>query len=307
MKIIVTLIGLLLLHISGQAQQHPLFTQYMFNMLAVNPGYAGSTGSPTFTASIRRQWTGFPGAPQTEVISGHAPLPLTRSSLGFILMHDKVVVNNQYLFQAAYAYRIPLSAKASFALGVQSGISQYRRKYGDLDIISQNPSADPAFAGDQYEQIVPTLGLGAYFHTERSYLGISMPTVIDHSVPDGETSGQDLHARHYFISAGHVIPLGADLKFKPNVLARWKENGPFQIDLNANFLIREILWLGVSYRSRDSIDGLVQWILNDQLSAGYSYGMPLSSLSNQQNGTHEFVLSYRLRTNKNVILTPRYF
>src|SRR6188768_1616676 len=93
------------------AQQQPMFTQYMFNGLVLNPAYAGSHESMTFTASTRLQWTGMKGAPQTEVLSMHSPLKFSRSAGGCVFIHDKVGVSNQYMFYATYSYRIPVSEK----------------------------------------------------------------------------------------------------------------------------------------------------------------------------------------------------
>ena len=52
-------------NISAYAQQDPLFSQYMFNKLVVNPAYAGSR--EVFTADLlnRYQWVGIEGAPKT--------------------------------------------------------------------------------------------------------------------------------------------------------------------------------------------------------------------------------------------------
>ena len=40
------------------AQQEPQFSQYMFNRLSYNPGYAGSNGAICFTGFYRSQWMG---------------------------------------------------------------------------------------------------------------------------------------------------------------------------------------------------------------------------------------------------------
>jgi len=52
------------------AQQDPLFSQYMFNKLAVNPAYAGSREYLTVDALYRYQWVNIDGAPKTLNASG---------------------------------------------------------------------------------------------------------------------------------------------------------------------------------------------------------------------------------------------
>lgn len=50
------------------AQQDKLFSQYMFNMMALNPAYAGSRDVLSATALYRNQWGGMTGAPQTVTL-----------------------------------------------------------------------------------------------------------------------------------------------------------------------------------------------------------------------------------------------
>ena len=47
------------------AQQEAQYSQYMFNMLSVNPAYAGSRDVLSLTGLFRQQWVNIPGAPQT--------------------------------------------------------------------------------------------------------------------------------------------------------------------------------------------------------------------------------------------------
>ena len=50
--------------VHGLAQQYPVFTQYYFNELVINPAYAGSQVQLSLTAMYRNQWVNFPGAPE---------------------------------------------------------------------------------------------------------------------------------------------------------------------------------------------------------------------------------------------------
>ena len=47
-------------------QQDVQFTQYMYNTMSINPGYAGSRGHFTLTGLSRVQWVGLDGAPDTK-------------------------------------------------------------------------------------------------------------------------------------------------------------------------------------------------------------------------------------------------
>ena len=297
---------LLIISRDGYAQQNPLFTQYMFNGLVINPAYTGSHESMTATVAARSQWTGMKGAPQTQVASLHSPLKLSRSAAGAVLVHDEVSVIHQYMAYGTYAYRIPVSKNGKLALGAQAGFTYYQANLADLNIITQNGQPDPIFAQNE-SRLLPNLGIGAYFYSKKTYVGVSLPTLINNRWNNESDYTQARQKRHYFLSAGHVLTLSRNLKLKPNVLLKWVEGGAFQYDINANMLIHEIVWIGVSYRMDDSIDGLLEINLNNHLSLGYSYGHPISSLSTLQRGTHEVVLNFRINRNKHIVFSPRYF
>lgn len=304
-RAIIIFTALVLLAVKANAQQNSLFTQYMFNGLVINPAYTGSHESMTTTAASRSQWTGLKGAPQTQIASMHSPLKLSRSAAGALVMHDQVGVTNQYMVYGTYAYRIPVANNAKIAVGGQAGVTYYQANLLDANIVTPNNQSDPTFARSD-TRFLPNLGIGAYYYSKRSYVGLSLPTLINNkwNSQDANTARQK---RHYFLSAGHVFDVGPNVKFKPNVLLRWEEGGPFQYDLNANVLFHEVVWVGVSYRMNDSVDGLLELVVNNQLNIGYSYGYPTSSLASAQSGTHEVVLNYRIKKNKSIVFSPRYF
>lgn len=290
----------------GYAQQNPLFSQYMFNGLVINPAYTGSQESMIISVSHRSQWSGLEGAPQTQTATMHSPLKFTRSAAGVVLVHDLIGVTNQYTAYGTYAYRIPVSENAKLALGAQVGITYYQSNLADVNVITPNGLPDPAFAGTE-SRYLPNLGIGAYYYSKSSYIGFSLPTLINNQWENQDAITQARQKRHYFLSAGHVFALGQNLKLKPNVLLKWEEGGPFQYDLNANLLIHEVVWVGVSYRMNDSVDALIQWNISQQLSFGYSYGYAISNVASIQKGTHELVLNYRIRRDKHIVFSPRYF
>jgi len=145
-------------------------------------------------------------------------------------------------------------------------------------------------------------------YSQRSYLGISMPEMINNEI---ETSVESLNARqraHYFVHGGHVFDLSPSLKIKPNFLVKAVSGAPVQVDLNANLLIRDVVWIGGSYRWDESFAALLEIDFTRQWRIGYSYDIPNdNNLGPYHNGSHEFLISYRFMRNKNMAITPRYF
>ena len=51
------------------SQQDPVYTQYMNNLLTIQPAYAGNNGALNITGISRAQWIGFDGAPNTNTLT----------------------------------------------------------------------------------------------------------------------------------------------------------------------------------------------------------------------------------------------
>ncbi|WKN43073.1 PorP/SprF family type IX secretion system membrane protein [Tunicatimonas pelagia] len=292
---------LLLLSLASFAQQQAMYTQYMFNGLAINPAYAGSQESLTLTALGREQWAGFEGAPSSQTFSAHAPLRNRKIAVGLLLTHDEIGITNQYGAYAIYAYRIQM-AKGTLSAGLQAGFNNYRAAFSQVNV-RQN---DGSFAADDLQGFLPNFGTGLYYSTQRFYVGFSLPQLLTNPYPgfDGSRAQQ---YRHWFLSSGYVIDLNTDLKLKPNVLVKAVEGAPIELDLNANLLIRELIWLGVSYRSFDAISGLFELQVTPGFRIGYAYDYTLTDLQQFNTGSHELLLNYRFLRKDKKMLTPRYF
>ncbi len=286
-------------------QQEAMFTQYMFNGLAINPAYAGSHESLSATLLFRDQWTGLPQAPSTQTFSIHSPVKNAKIALGLQFIHDKLAIFEQYGVNGSYAYRI-FTAKGTLSLGLQFGFTSYQAKLSDL--VPQDPS-DPVFQGN-VRKTMPNFGAGVYYYTDRFYIGLSAPQLVTNSLSNDivEIDADARQARHYFLTAGHVFDLSHNVKLKPNVLIKAVAGAPIQMDLNANVLFSDVLWLGLSWRSLSDIDALIELQLTDQLLMGYSYDFASTTdLSRVNSGSHELMLNYRFRYAKNKVITPRYF
>jgi len=306
-KLVIFIFGILMIFVqSGYGQQYPIFTQYMFNGLVLNPAYTGSHESMAFTAASRSQWTDLKGAPQTEMFTVHSPIKFSRSAAGAFFTLDRLGKTKQYMLYGTYAYRFPVSRKGKIAIGGQFGVTYYQTDYTGLNIVTRDNSPDPSFSNNN-NRYLPNIGTGVYYYDDRLYVGLASPSVINNKFNKDNGLEIATQERHYFLTAGYIFDLNENLKLKPNLLIKWVENGVFQYDINSNLLIRQTVWVGFSYRMNDSVDGLFGWNINDQLAIGYSYGYPVNSLSSFLTGTHELSLNYRLKRDRNIIQSPRYF
>lgn len=281
----------LLMNVSLMAQQKAMFTQYMFNGLVINPAYSSVDEALNITALSRHQWVGFKGAPNTQSISIHSPIKESNTSVGLILMRDQIgeVISENGLMATA-AQRVELGSDTYLSLGLSAGLGKYQGQYS----LSGSASAalDPVFA-DQ-NSLRSSLGIGLMLFSQKFYAGISSPFFYNRDL-GANSNVETANRAHYLVQGGYLVDLGRDLKFKPNVLIKYVNGSPVQVDLNANFLLKETLWLGASLRSMDSIDFLAEIQLSPNLQLGYSYDFTTSRLAGVQNGSHEIVFSFRIK------------
>lgn len=293
----------LFLSAAAVAQQQPMYTQYMFNALAINPAYAGSQGSWSATALGRWQWLGLRGAPQTQTLALHGPVLNQKIALGLNVVHDEIGVTRQSGLFATYAYRIKFSSSANLSIGLQGGIHQYQTDFANVQLQNSN---DQNFIRNEARKLLPNFGIGLFYQTKQFYVGASVPHMMTQAYFENEAV-QASQARHYFVHAGYVFPLNAVLKLKPNFLLKVVEGAPVEVDLNSNLLILEKLWVGISYRSFDSLSGLLEVLATDRLRFGYAYDYTLTDLRQVGVNTHELMVNYRFAVPKEKIITPRYF
>ena len=278
-----------------------MYTQYMFNGLAINPAYAGSHESLTLTALGREQWVGFEGAPSSQTFTAHAPLRNDKIALGLLLTRDEIGITKQQGAYAIYAYRIRM-VKGTLSAGLQAGFNNYRAAFSQVKVRQD----DGSFSIDDLQGFLPNFGTGVYYNTQRFYVGFSLPQLLTNPYP-GHDGSRAQQYRHWFLTSGYVFDLNQDLKLKPNVLVKAVEGAPLELDLNANLLIRELIWLGVSYRSLDAISGLFELQATPRFRIGYAYDYTLTDIQQFNTGSHELMLNYRFLRKDKKMLTPRYF
>jgi type IX secretion system PorP/SprF family membrane protein len=294
---------IIVLHTEVFSQQVATYAQYMFNGLAINPAYAGNHGVLSATALARFQNVGLPGAPQTQTFSLHSPLLNKRVGLGMLVIHDEISVIDQTGVHFSYAYRIPVSKKATLSMGLQGGMSFYRADYTKLDTYDPN---DPAFS-DDIREYRPNIGAGLLLYTNEYYIGISAPSLINNGFDRGAQFETVYQNKPVLITGGYVFTLHRLLKLKPVFLFKILDGAPVEFDLNANLLFDEVLWVGLSYKSSKTVSIITQAQLTDQIQFGYSYQITAGPIRVVELGSHEIMINYRFKYNKKGLASPRYF
>lgn len=300
------LTGGILVSAASMAQQQPMYSQYMFNMLNINPAYAGSRGVMTATALYRNQWVGIPGAPRTSSFSFDMPLNEKKIGIGFQLYDDRLGIERTTGINAFYAFRFQITGSGTLSLGLQAGLLNYQANYTEVSTFQPN---DPSFAAN-VSGLLPSAAAGVYYNSDKFYIGFSTPALLktqisyNNAAQIASVTSQDLHL---YLASGFVMNLNQDLALKPSVLLKAVSGAPLEVDVNANLWIQNKLSIGASYRTGDAVVGMVELQLNQQLRFGYAYDKTFSDLGTLNTGTHELMLRMEFGSSGGKVSSPRYF
>jgi type IX secretion system PorP/SprF family membrane protein len=301
-KKIIILASLLLTGLTTWAQQDAMYTQYMFNYLAINPGYAGSRGVLSVTGLYRKQWVNVDGSPATLTFTADAPISRDRMGVGITVSDDKLGIEHNTSLYGTFAYRLRLSSKGTLSFGANAGFTQYRANLSDVN--PQRP--DPNVFAGSISQMNPNIGFGIFYSTDKFYLSASLPHILTSKLSDLQGSNS-FSRNHFFLGAGYVFTINPSVKLKPSVLVKGVEGAPLQADINANIWLIDKVGFGMLYRTGDSFAFLAEFQATTSLRFGYAFDLTTTRLGNYSSGTHELMVRYEFATNKRKMLTPRYF
>ena len=277
------------------SQNDPVYSQYMFNPLIINPAYAGAHDMAPVYAVYRKQWTGFgEDSPETFTISGHTTIPKNNIGLGFSYVNDKIGAQETNEFNAIGSYKLDLSGHKFLSFGVQAGFLNLKYDYTDLifkDLDDPNFGTDPTAIG---EETLPTVGGGLLWTSKTLFFGVSVPRLLDMRVNDG-TDAHITVNRNILVTGGYIFHFANSIKFKPSVMVRYVDGADLAYDINASILLKERFWFGTSVRSFNTMALMGQIKASDLLTAGLAYEFPIDSKELSQVGsTFELMLNLNM-------------
>jgi len=303
---IIPLVILFFLFLGNKAfsQGEPMFTQYMFNTLWVNPAYAGTSQALNINALTRLQWVGMDGAPKTYSAAIHAPISGQKAGVGVTVVNDVYgPIKNTYA-TGNYAYRVSLNEKLTLSMGIKGGVNTYFAGLKDLSLIDEQ---DPQFEENE-RRINPNLGFGFYLYSNNFYVGLSAPRLLETSL-DGNNANNTFKSRnHYYLIGGFIWELGPNWMFKPAILTSSVANAPISHNITFQFLYDQRIWLGGMFRPGDAAGAFFNIKVSDRLTVGYGYDFTFTEISHANIGTHEIMISFDfIEFAPGKVKSPRYF
>jgi len=289
-----------------KGQQEINYTMFMFNKLAINPAYAGSVDALRISGHYRNQWTAFAGAPKNFTLSAHSNIFSEKMGGGITITSDQTGIVKEHIADIAYAYKIPMANKSTFSIGL-SGMFQYKR----IDWQKTNPlhEEDPEIPEVSSNRLNPNFGVGAYYRASNFYVGASVPRLFKtnfYNYTNYEEYGASA-SRTAYLMGGFVKELSENLTLQPGMLVTLNGTTPFEMDLNASLVFMERVWVGLSYRLEDSVNGLFQFQFTDQVKGAVAIDFTLSELNNFAPVSFELMAQYTMIKAKGQVENIRFF
>lgn len=309
-KLLLGALTMLLGIFSMDAQQDAQYTQYMYNTVSVNPGYAGSRGHMSIAALYRAQWVGLDGAPKTQTLNIHTPLGYKGVGAGISVVNDQIGPTSETYFDLDFSYTVQTSQDARLSFGIKASAHLLDIRFSELNQDLSSPGGpDPTLQQDIQNRFSPNIGAGVYYHTQRFYAGLSVPRILQTTHFDESSLSTASEELNFYFITGYVMDMSAFWKFKPALLTKVVRGAPLQLDLSANFMYNDKFIIGAAYRWDAAFSGMAGFQISPSFLLGIAYDREITELGNAafNDGSFEVILRYDFIRVQGNLKSPRFF
>ncbi len=312
----ISLLTLCLISLLSQAQQVPMYSQYIMNGFLVNPSFAGQDGYTTLNITARQQWVGLPSAPATYAASFQTrilkdsyisksttvqrklvrPTRGGRVGIGGYVFNDRNGIMRRTGLQAQYAYHIPIGEDPDFANNLSFGLALTAYQYA-IDTEGQIFDRNDPYLNDYDRSVfIPDFNFGVSYTTARYYLGFAMTNMMRGTVLFTQSNATNMRSElgHYYLTGGVKIPLGGNWELEPSGFLKSSDLliESLQLDLTTRIYYKNDYWAGVSWRTNDAVIMLVGFKY-DRFLFAYAFDYTLTDIRNHSLGSHELTLALK--------------
>jgi type IX secretion system PorP/SprF family membrane protein len=259
---------------SAQAQEihPPVAIDYYQQELYINPAVTGSYEHVSSTVSINRQWLDIEGSPGVQRLQVHSPFASGGMGLGLTVQRQSYGVANNLNFGLNYAYHIRMErGRLSFGL-CGNAVTMQENLSEAITIVE-----DHVFSSNSKLLWGFNFGAGAYYSTEKFYLGLSLPAMFGNSIKhDGNFESEtrlDLSQSPVYFTAGYVVNVSEmnNMKLKPHLLAGYSSDYKWVYNAGVTAFFHDRYWIGINARYRSEIGASAGIRLMRVLNLGYAF------------------------------------
>jgi type IX secretion system PorP/SprF family membrane protein len=280
-----------------QAQQFPLFTNYVVNAFGFNPAVIATQKKVEMRGIYRSQWLGVEGRPQTSMMSLTGRFKKVPLAIGGVFFNDLQGTMTKNGVMGMLAYNQKIDDKTSISVGFSGGYNKVNLR--DDVFVQHEP--DGVINGAQLGMWIPDLSGGVYFHQEDGlFAGISVPQLYRKKLffdPSVRRISTTQIVRQYHGIIGYRLKVSDMMSLEPSGMIKISPNVSPQYDASLRAIFNKKFWIGGSFRSEDAVTAMMG-IDMDKFMLAYSYDVTTSQLRNASAGSHEVVFALRLGSDK---------
>ncbi len=280
----------------SQQEADPVYSQYMNNLMSVNPAYTAVRGVGNVSGVFRNQWVNL--GPMTSSLTFSMPIDSLHMGLGADFLYDDtraMITTGLFL---NYSYRIKATENTMISFGLKAGVNYlqanladlYRHDYDDEYILKY---------GEDFRRLLFNTGVGVFWYSKDFYAGISVPRLLENRyVKDNAVvEANSREKQHYMLHGAYMIDLSPEVSFKPGLMTIMTAGAPLTADFDFSFMFYQKFWFGVVYRISDAIGAYAQFQY-ENMKIGFSYDFTHTRLREFQNGTFEVIVRFDFKTQK---------
>lgn len=286
--------------VTGVRAQYDLqLSQYFTALGYYNPAYAGVSGDLNMLALSRLQWLGIEGAPKSFFLNADMPLKIgkTDHGVGLVVFVDGIGLFQNTHLNFQYAYKQKLFG-GTLSVGMQFGFlnQSFDGEKVFYPTSQFHQQEDAAIPKSQVTGMGFDLNAGLYYSRKNLYVGLGVTHVNKAEISLDEYSSMYL-ASTYNLAAGYNIQFRNPLyELQPSVFLKTDQQ-IFQADLTARLVYNKMFNGGFSWRVNESVI-LLLGAKFGSFQFGYAYDFPTTPLIKGTSGSHELIVSYKLKLKK---------
>ena len=298
-------------------QQLPVYSQYIYNKILINPSVAGSDGYTSFSLTAREQWAGYQGAPRTFSASWQTrflkqsytitqkngnrqsfrPKTDGRVGLGAYIFSDRNGLINRNGAQFTYAHHTWVQENTQLSFGLAANAYHYRI---DVNKINFEDPDDPLLNSSLRRGIfVPDVSFGLSLLNPKYNIGVSVDQLFQAA---GKIGGADAYKdftlnRQYLFFGSYDFSQGLYNIIQPSFLFVASEQMLSQTDIGITYIFHDDFWIGMAYRTSKALIATFG-LRQNNLFIGYAFDFTLQEIQRVTYGTHELSFAMKFGDSK---------
>lgn len=277
------------------AQQTPVFANYSYNTVIINPAHAGYFKDTDVTLVNTGFLNSVEGSPKNLSATVNMPLQSKHLGLAAGVAVDQIGVTTATSFFGSYAYKIFFDSEYAqgrwwaydpnvLSFGITAGGTQYNE-----DLLSLSIENDPEFQ-QNISVFTPSFGIGILYNKDKIYWGISAPNLLRNSTLTDKKINL-LNPYYTYFGYRFFTNKFEEIMINPSVLLKYVSGAPVQVDFNLMANYQNKVEIGAGYRTSETVNLLAGFHIGNNLKVLYNYSYALKNYNNIN--THGLILNYR--------------